>query len=45
LADEASIRSLPGQGRKMDAITLLRESTKIGLTEAVQRVNEIEERM
>lgn len=45
LADEASIRSLLRQGRKIDAITLSRESAKIGLTEAVRRVDEIEERM
>jgi hypothetical protein len=45
VADEASLRSLLRQGRKIDAVTLLRESARIGLTEAVQRVNEIEERM
>jgi len=43
-ADEASIRSLLAQGRKIDAITLLRESANIGLTEAVRRVDAIEER-
>jgi hypothetical protein len=41
----SSIRSLLMQGRKVDAIELLRSSEKIGLTEAVERVNKLEEEM
>jgi hypothetical protein len=33
------------QGRKVDAVELLRNSEKIDLTEAVDRVNKIEEEM
>jgi len=40
-----SIRSLLQQRRKIDAITLLRENEKIGLTEAVKRVNEMDRKM
>jgi hypothetical protein len=43
--DEASIRSLLGQGRKVDAIELVRTSTKVGLTAAVRCVEEVENRM
>lgn len=43
--DETSIRSLLQQGRKIDAIELVRGSRNIGLTEAVHRVNEIDEKM
>jgi hypothetical protein len=43
--DENSIQSLLKQGRKIDAIQLMRVSQKIGLTEAVDRVKEIEEKM
>lgn len=45
IADEASIRSLLSQGRKMDAIELVRSNWQIDLTEAVARVNEIDEKM
>jgi hypothetical protein len=45
VGDENSIQSLLKQGRKIDAIQLVRESQKIGLTEAVNRVNEIDEKM
>ncbi|MGA3133024.1 MAG: hypothetical protein ABSD59_19640 [Terracidiphilus sp.] len=41
-ADESSIRSLLAQGRKIDAIQLLRSSRNIGLTEAKQQVEAIE---
>lgn len=40
--DESSIRSLLAQGRKIDAIQLLRSSRNISLTEAKQRVESIE---
>jgi hypothetical protein len=43
--DESSIRSLLKQGRKIDAITLVRTREKLGMTEAVQRVNDVEKRM
>jgi hypothetical protein len=43
--DENSIQSLLKQGRKVDAIELVRVSQKIGLTEAVNLVNEIDEKM
>jgi hypothetical protein len=43
--DEASVRSLLSQGRKIDAIELVRTSTKIGLTAAVHLVEEIEHQM
>jgi len=33
------------QGRKIDAIELLRSGEKIGLTEAVNRVKKIDEKM
>ena len=45
VGDENSIQSLLKQGRKIDAIQLVRASQKIGLTEAVDRVKEIEEKM
>ncbi len=45
IAHENSIQSLLRQGRKIDAIQLVRASEKIGLTEAVNRVNEIDEKM
>ena len=43
--DEASIRSLLMQGRKIDAIRLLRSSRNLGLAEATDQVNAIEERI
>jgi hypothetical protein len=43
--DDNSIQSLLKQGRKVDAVELLRNSEKIDLTEAVDRVNKIEEEM
>jgi hypothetical protein len=45
VGDEDSIESLLKQGRKIDAIQLVRVSQNIGLTEAVDRVKEIEEKM
>jgi hypothetical protein len=45
VAHENSIQSLLRQGRKIDAIQLVRISQKIGLTEAVDRVKGIEEKM
>jgi hypothetical protein len=45
VAAEASIQSLLQQARKVDAIELVRSSQHIGLTEAVKRVNEIDEKM
>lgn len=45
VADEASIRSLLQRGRKVDAIELVRGSQHIDLSEAVKRVNEIDEKM
>jgi hypothetical protein len=39
---ESSIRSLLQQGRKIDAIALLRTTERIGLTEAVGRIDAIE---
>ncbi len=45
VAHENSIQSLLRQGRKIDAVQLVRVSEKIGLTEAVNRVNEIDEKM
>ena len=41
----SSVRSLLRQGRKVDAIELLRSSENIDLTEAVDRVNKLEEEM
>ena len=43
--DEASVRSLLGQGRKIDAIALVRSSAGTGLTEAVKFVEGVEEKM
>jgi hypothetical protein len=43
--DESSIRSLLKQGRKIDAVTLVRTRENLGLTQAVQRVNDVEKRM
>ena len=45
VAHENSIQSLLRQGRKLDAIELVRASEKIGLTEAVNLVNQIDEKM
>jgi len=39
---ESSIRSLLLQGRKIDAVTLLRTREQIGLTEAVKRINAVD---
>jgi hypothetical protein len=39
---ESSVHVLLAQGRKIDAIELLRSSEHIGLTEAVQRINNLE---
>jgi len=44
-AHETSIQSLLKQGRKVDAIELVRASQHIGLTEAVNLVNSIDEKM
>lgn len=44
-ADESSIQSLLKQGRKVDAIALVRASQHIGLAEAVDVVNRIDEKM
>lgn len=43
--DEASIRALLQQGRKLDAVEFVRASYQLDLTEAVNRVNEIDEKM
>ena len=43
--DEASVRSLLSQGRKIDAIALVRSSAGTGLTEAAKIVEGVEERM
>ena len=43
--DLESIRSLLAQGRKIDAISLVRSGSKISLTEAVERVEEIDRNM
>jgi hypothetical protein len=43
--NDPSIRSLLAQGRKIDAITLVRTRESLGLTQAVERVNEVEKRM
>ncbi|MGA2726718.1 MAG: hypothetical protein ABSE96_02830 [Terracidiphilus sp.] len=45
LADEASIRSLLRQGRKIDAVTLLRSTERLSLTEAMRRINAIDAAM
>lgn len=42
---EASIRLLLQQGRKVDAIKMMRTSYQLDLAEAVDRVNEIDEKM
>ncbi len=42
---EPSIRSLLAQGRKIDAIVLLRSTRHIGLTDAMQHVEAIEKTM
>jgi hypothetical protein len=44
VADEASIRSLLEQGRKIDAIQLIRSTQKISLTEAHDLVEKMSER-
>jgi hypothetical protein len=43
--DETSVRSLLSQGRKIDAVSLVRSSAHLGLTEAVRLVEEIDGRM
>lgn len=43
--DEASIRTLLQQGRKIDAIEMMRSWYQLDLAEAVERVNEIDEKM
>lgn len=43
--DEASIRALLQQGRKVDAVAFVRTNYQLDLTEAVDRVNEIDEKM
>jgi hypothetical protein len=43
--DEPSVRSLLRQGRKIDAVGLVRSSAHVGLTEAVRMVDEIDEKM
>jgi hypothetical protein len=45
VAHENSIQSLLRQGRRVDAIALVRASEHIGLTEAVDVVNRIDEKM
>jgi hypothetical protein len=42
---DSSIRSLLQQGRKIDAIALLRTRERIGLTEAVQRIDAVNARI
>jgi hypothetical protein len=42
---DASIRSMLTQGRRIDAITLVRQSENLDLTRAVQRVNDLEKRL
>ncbi len=42
---EPSLRSLLDQGRKIDAIKLLQSSQKLGLSEAVKRVDLLEQSM
>jgi hypothetical protein len=42
---DASIRSLLEQGRKIDAVSLARTRKHLDLTQAVQRVNDVEKRM
>jgi hypothetical protein len=42
---EPSIRSLLSQGRKIDAVALLRSTQHIGLADAKERVEQIEETM
>lgn len=41
----SSIESLLMQGRKIDAVALLRERTRIGLTEAVKRIDAVTAKM
>ena len=43
--DEASVRSLLSQGRRIDAIQLVGSTQKISLTEATERVNAIYHQM
>lgn len=43
--DEASVRALLTQGRKVEAIEIMRSRYQLGLAEAVDRVNEIDEKM
>lgn len=42
LADDASLRSLLRQGRKIDAVSLLRSSENLSLTQAMQRIEAID---
>jgi hypothetical protein len=42
---DSSIRSLLNQRRKIDAIKLLRSRVRIGLTEAVKRINAVDKNM
>ncbi|HEY6489792.1 MAG: hypothetical protein WCC26_08725 [Terracidiphilus sp.] len=42
LADDASLRSLLRQGRKIDAVSLLRSSESLSLTQAMQRVEAVD---
>jgi hypothetical protein len=42
---EDSVRSLLRQRRRIDAVSLLRTTEGIGLTDAVARVDSIEDRM
>lgn len=44
-ADDAGLRSLLSQGRKIDAIQMLRRAEKLSLIEAVQRIDQIDEKM
>lgn len=45
LADDASLRSLLRQGRKIDAVSLLRASESLSLTQAMQRIEAIDAEM
>jgi hypothetical protein len=45
LADEASIRSLLRQGRKIDAVVLLRSAERLSLSEAMRRIHAIDAAM
>ena len=43
--DEASVRSLLSQGRKIEAISLVRSNTQLALIEATRLVEQIDEKM